>query len=249
MSERFMPSDGVVVHPKDIFIIFLINTSGSMMVPPRMERANQLLCSVADLLKELQEEQADSLIYKICIMGFDDQVRWLQDPVPVSEYVYQPVKANPACGRFGRALRELNSKLSRNAFFRDASRTGSPFLCLLTDGTISDDEDIRSAFEEIRQNGWFKHSQRYIVLLDEDSASGWYPNAGKGANRFAWDGHQRVILTPEDFLKEARDCLTPHTFILAPEEPDDEDRTIETTPPVKTDDNNPFADLFPGSFD
>lgn len=54
---------------------------------------------------------------------------------------------------------------------------------------------------------------------------------------------------PEDFLKEARDYLTPQAFIFAPEEPDDEDRTIEMTPPVKTDDNNPFADLFPGSFD
>ena len=94
-------------------LLFVIDVSGSM----RGTRIAQVNYALKNIFKELStREDLDSNI-KIGIMEFSDEANWTTPkPIPLQDYVFTPIQAQPWYTCYGKAFVELEKKLHSTAF-------------------------------------------------------------------------------------------------------------------------------------
>jgi uncharacterized protein YegL len=146
-------------------LFLLIDSSGSMNTNGNMGKVNGAIEEMIPLLRDVSDEQSDAEI-KLAVLEFSSGCTWVtgqNGPVSLDDYEWNDMAAGGLTD-MGAAFRELDQKLSRNAFMNNAAGNYAPVIILLTDGEPTD--DYRSGLAMLQHNNWFRHAVRVAISVD-----------------------------------------------------------------------------------
>ena len=148
-------------------LILLIDVSGSM----RGQRIAMVNNALENIIRELRRKDDLNAVIKLSVMEFSEEARWLTpQPIPVQDFVFRPLKAEPWLTNYAPAFDALNGKLSRKAFMDpNLGEYFAPLILFITDGEPSDVVDFPNALLRLSQNGWFRKSAKYAIAVGEDA--------------------------------------------------------------------------------
>jgi uncharacterized protein YegL len=157
--------EAVEVARRTMVLFFLVDTSGSM----EGAKIGTLNSAIEDVIPEIQHissENADAQI-KIAVLEFSEGAKWLTPaPIEVADYAWNYLNADGITD-FGAACKELNAKLSRDAFMSDVAGSFAPAIFLLSDGEPTD--DYKKYLGDLWQNNWFKKAIKAAVAIGDDA--------------------------------------------------------------------------------
>lgn len=157
----------VAEHRQILDILFLIDVSGSM----RGQRIAQVNYALENIFKELRKRDELNSTIKIGIMEFAETAKWItEQPVPLDDYVFTQIAAQPWITNYGNAFSLLNAKLRREEFLDP--RMGeyfAPLILFVTDGEPVDVTEYPAELEKLQHNGWFKKSAKYAIAVGEEA--------------------------------------------------------------------------------
>ena len=148
-------------------ILFLIDVSGSM----RGQRIAQVNYALENIFKELQKQDDVNSRIKVGLMEFADQARWVTpQPVPLEDYPFTQIVAQPWITCYAKAFDQLNQKLRREAFLDPKlGEYFAPLIMFITDGEPVDSSEYPAALERLKKNGWFRKSTKYAIAVGEEA--------------------------------------------------------------------------------
>ncbi len=158
--------DDVVEIPRRTMVLFfVVDTSGSMQ-GAKMGTVNSAIEEIIPELKDISETNADAQI-KIATLSFSKGARWIQnEPINAEKFKWDYLVAEGVTD-LGAACWELNEKLSKNQFMRDATGSFAPAIFLLSDGEPTD--DYKQKLELLKQNSWFKKAIKVAIAIGEEA--------------------------------------------------------------------------------
>lgn len=157
----------VAGHRQVLNILFVIDVSGSM----RGQRIAMVNNAMENILKELRKRDDLNAVFKLAVMEFSEDAQWVTPlPIPVEDYVFRPIQAEPWLTNYGPAFDALNEKLSRKAFMNpDLGEYFAPLILFISDGEPCDVVDFPYALQRLHNNGWFKKSAKYAIAVGEEA--------------------------------------------------------------------------------
>lgn len=157
--------EAVEVARRTMVLFFVVDTSRSM----EGEKIGTLNSAIEDVLPEIRSlsgENADAVI-KIAALQFSSGAKWLTyAPMDAEEFSWSWLTAEGYTD-LGAACRELNSKLSRNAFMNDVAGSFAPAIFLLSDGEPTD--DYAHPLADLWTNNWFRKAIKVAVAIGDDA--------------------------------------------------------------------------------
>ncbi len=160
-----MDTSRVAIARKTMTLFFLVDTSGSMC-GEKIGSLNEAVRETIPDLNDLSVSNPDAAI-KIAALQFDSEVKWLYpQPIEAEKFQWNNLQADGLTS-LGAALDELNGKLSKSQFMKEAAGSYAPVIILLSDGGPTD--DFNAALERIKKNNWFKHAIKVAIAIGNDA--------------------------------------------------------------------------------
>jgi len=157
--------DIVEVARRTMVLFFMVDTSGSM-AGAKIGSVNTAIEEVIPELKDISESNADARI-KIATLAFSTGARWMEsEPVAAEEFRWDYLDAEGVTD-LGEACKELNEKLSKNAFMSDATGSYAPAIFLMSDGEPTD--NYKRGLEQLKENNWFKKAIKVAIAIGDDA--------------------------------------------------------------------------------
>ena len=159
LSKDLMP-----VARRELTIFYVLDTSGSMTGAP-IGKLNRAMNETIEALKSLAKSNADALL-KVAVLEFNSGCKWVNasGPEEMEDFMWEDLDAGGLTD-VGAALKELDSKLSRNAFLQSMTGAYFPVIIFMTDGCATD--DYQKALGAIRKNKWFTRATKIGFALGE----------------------------------------------------------------------------------
>lgn len=154
---------------RELSVFYVLDTSGSMEGTP-IAMLNSAMIETVEVLKQQARSNADAKL-KIAVLEFNSRCRWIQPSGPehIEDFCWVDLEARGTTD-VGGALKELNSKLSKNAFLNSATGAYLPIIIFMTDGCATDPKDqYDAALREIRENKWFKHATKIGFAIGSEA--------------------------------------------------------------------------------
>ncbi|HLU51369.1 MAG TPA: VWA domain-containing protein, partial [Flavobacteriaceae bacterium] len=129
--------ENVPIARRTMVLFFVTDTSGSM-TGVKIGALNDAVRETVPDLRDLSSNNPDASI-KIAVLKFDSDVQWLYPEPLDSEHFHWNDLQVGGITQLGSALRELNKKLSKEAFLKEATGSFAPVIILLSDGEPTDD--------------------------------------------------------------------------------------------------------------
>lgn len=148
------------VPRRELSVFYVLDTSGSMAGTP-IAILNSAMIETVEVLKQQARVNADAKL-KIAVLEFNSGCRWVQPngPEQIEDFCWVDLEAGGTT-EIGRALRELNLKLSKKSFLKSATGAYLPIVIFMTDGCATDPKDqYDAALKEIWENKWFRHATK-----------------------------------------------------------------------------------------
>ncbi len=151
-----MDGTETVMRP-NLHVFYVLDTCGGMKNRP-IGVLNRAMEVTVDTLKQVTAQNSDVNV-KIAVLEFNSTCHWINPVGPecLEDFFWQELFA---AGKrdVGAALRELDSKLSRNAFLDPMASTFPPVIIFVTNGFATD--DYEKELERILRNKWFAKATR-----------------------------------------------------------------------------------------
>lgn len=159
---RFDELEGIAKRQMTLF--FMVDVSGSM-AGDKIGTVNSTMQEIIPELMEISASNADAAI-KVAVLTFSRDCKWINPrPIDISEFEWSDLTVGTVTN-FGAACEELNSKLSRNEFMKDAVGAYAPVIILLSDGSPTD--DYRGGLGALEQNNWYKAAIKAAIAIGRD---------------------------------------------------------------------------------
>lgn len=198
-SEVFTPQIGNMFTKgtaKLLNMIFVVDISGSMRGHGRIQAVNDAFTKMIPALRQIQEDSMSEFELKIAIMTFDQDARWIVTPTPIMEYNHEDLLCSEWVTYFSKAFHKLGEKLTRKEFMAHTGKLAQPYIMFMTDGEPTPDDDYQPELDALLENGWFKASQRFAVLIGTDAIN----------SQEARDAVARFVTSPEEGIIDAVDA-------------------------------------------
>lgn len=158
------PSRFSAIPRRALPIFYILDTSGSMSGIP-IERLNRAMSETLDSLKQIAIHNGDAKL-KIAVLDFNTKATWLQPagPEDMEDFFWPGLEAGGLTS-MGAALKELNSKLTKDAFLKSSTGSLFPVLIFMTDGYATD--DYEAALNEINENRYFRNAVKVGFAIGE----------------------------------------------------------------------------------
>ena len=152
---------------KEMHIFYVLDTSGSMNDDSKIQKLNECMKECTEALKDLAKSNADAIL-KIAVLEFNSNPRWITSngAETLEDFMWSDLKAGGTTD-IGAALKELNSKLSRNGFLNSMTGALMPVIIFMTDGHATD--DYLKSLVDIRTNKWFSRATKIGFAIGEDA--------------------------------------------------------------------------------
>ena len=135
-----------------LHVFYVLDTSRSME-GRWIAALNEAMGETTEVLKKKAEKNADALL-KIAVLEFNSGCEWIQPlgPEDLEDFIWSDLSAGGLTD-MGEALKELDSKLSRDQFLSSSTGAYLPIIIFMTDGFATD--NYKKALQQIRRNKWF----------------------------------------------------------------------------------------------
>ncbi len=153
---------------KVMTLLYLVDTSGSMAGEKLGSVNSAMEEAIVNDLPSISSANDDAEI-KVAILQFSDDCSWItppSGPIGIGDVIWSDLQPDGMTS-MGAAFRELDSKLSRNAFLQSQTGAYAPVIILMSDGGPNDDWE--DALENLRKNNWFKHAIKIAIAIGEDA--------------------------------------------------------------------------------
>ncbi len=177
-------------------LFFIIDTSGSMRSEGRLDAVNDAFKKMVPALKKIQEESMSEFELKIAVMTFDEEAKWVVEPTPILEYNHVSFACSEWVTYFSNAFKTFGDKLSRKHYMAHTGKIAQPYIMLMTDGEPTADDDYNQELDALLENGWFKASQRFAVLIGRDTIN----------SKAAREAVSRFVSNPVEGIIDAADA-------------------------------------------
>lgn len=148
---------------KRLVIFFIIDTSGSMYGT----KINTVNTAIDETFRDIRGIGGSDSEIEIAVLTYDTEVKWMYDsPRPLEDIQWTDLTVG-GWTDFGRALKELDSKLSRNGYMKSASLSFAPVLFLMSDGYPN--PGYEAELDRIKGNKWFKYALKMAVGIGDDA--------------------------------------------------------------------------------
>ena len=164
-----MPNINSSIARKDLAIIYVIDTSGSME-GDRIATLNRAMEECEGLLSEKAEELIDANI-KIGVLTFARNARWItaNGLVSLEDFKWKAIHETGGCTNYGAFLGELYDKLSRHSFLKSEVGHHLPVIIFVSDGRPTD-EDWAKELERTKTNSkWFERAHKIAIAIGDDA--------------------------------------------------------------------------------
>ncbi len=163
-----MPSikkDLTEVPRKELHVFYVLDTSGSME-GASISSLNHAMEECTEALQTIAKSNADAQL-KIAVLEFNSGFKWIthNGPEHMDDFQWDYLKAGGITD-IGKALAELDNKLSKDGFLKSMTGAFMPVIIFMTDGYATD--DYGKSLSQIRQNKWFKHSTKIGFAIGSD---------------------------------------------------------------------------------
>ncbi len=146
-------------------VFYVLDTSGSME-GERIAALNKAMEETTWALSQQAEKNADALV-KIAVLEFNSSCQWVQPegPEDMEDFIWSDLSAGGMTD-VGRALKELDDKLSPDKFLQSDTGVCLPVIIFMTDGYATD--NYKKALEQIRKNKWFVHGTKVGFAIGDN---------------------------------------------------------------------------------
>lgn len=162
-----MPTITTLEKPprRALHIFYVLDTSGSMGGAP-IATLNRAMEETVEVLRKQAKSNADAEL-KIAVLQFNSGAKWVQPngPEDMEDFIWEDLTAGGLTD-VGAALKELDSKLSRNAYLSSMTGAYLPVIIFMSDGYATD--DYQKSLAQIRQNKWFARGTKIGFALGDD---------------------------------------------------------------------------------
>lgn len=156
--------DVVEVPRRTMVLFFLVDTSGSMY-GTKIGTVNTAIEEIIPELKDLSENNADAEI-KIATLAFSTGAKWINSqPISAENFKWDHLEAMGSTD-LGEACKQLNEKLSKNAFMSEATGSFAPAIFLLSDGDPTD--NYKYGVDKLKENNWYKKAIKVAIAIGDD---------------------------------------------------------------------------------
>ncbi|ERT46458.1 VWA domain-containing protein [Fusobacterium polymorphum] len=156
--------DVVEVPRRTMVLFFLVDTSGSMY-GTKIGTVNTAIEEIIPELKDLSENNADAEI-KIATLAFSTGAKWINSqPISAENFKWDHLEAMGSTD-LGEACKQLNEKLSKNAFMSEATGSFAPAIFLLSDGDPTD--NYKYGLDKLKENNWYKKAIKVAIAIGDD---------------------------------------------------------------------------------
>ena len=156
--------DVVEVPRRTMVLFFLVDTSGSMY-GTKIGTVNTAIEEIIPELKDLSENNADAEI-KIATLAFSTGAKWINSqPISAKNFKWDHLEAMGSTD-LGEACKQLNEKLSKNAFMSEATGSFAPAIFLLSDGDPTD--NYKYGLDKLKENNWYKKAIKVAIAIGDD---------------------------------------------------------------------------------
>jgi uncharacterized protein YegL len=160
-SGIFDDVEGIV--RRQMVLFFIVDTSGSM-AGTKIGAVNNAIREVSPELKDAGGSDVD---LKIACLKFSTGCEWMHTaPVSAEDFHWANVSGDGVTD-LGTACKELNRKMSKNAFLSAPSASVAPVLFLMSDGDATD--DYEGGLKELQQNNWYKYAIKVALAIGDDA--------------------------------------------------------------------------------
>lgn len=170
--------DQVEIPRPDLTIFYVLDRSGSM------SGARDAILDVAmeNTISALKQVRSTDSHLRIAVLEYDSSARWLTPyPEYIEDFVWRGIASSATSKKPGElsassgltnipaALRELNSKMSKNGFLDLSMGSYMPIVIFMTDGLINDcfEPQLQPALDELAKNRWFKRAAKIGFAIGE----------------------------------------------------------------------------------
>ena len=175
MDEMIFENDGLFggmteTPRKNLPIFYLLDTSGSMTGEP-IAILNRAMTETMEELKKVAKKNSNAKL-QIAVMEFNTNVKWkklFDEPVvydleEAEDFYWVDLQAG-GLTEVGAALKELDSKLSRETFLKGIMGNLMPVIIIMTDGGAT--SDYKKELDEIKKNRWFQNASKIGFAVGE----------------------------------------------------------------------------------
>ena len=156
--------DVVEVPRRTMVLFFLVDTSGRMY-GTKIGTVNTAIEEIIPELKDLSENNADAEI-KIATLAFSTGAKWINSqPISAENFKWDHLEAMGSTD-LGEACKQLNEKLSKNAFMSEATGSFAPAIFLLSDGDPTD--NYKYGLDKLKENNWYKKAIKVAIAIGDD---------------------------------------------------------------------------------
>lgn len=148
-------------------LLFMVDTSGSMC-GAKIAALNTAVRESLNEVGDISKNCADARI-KVNALEFNTNVRWMYPaPVDAETFQWQDLTTG-GCTHFGEAVKELNSKLTRQegGFIEASGARRAPAIILLSDGEPTD--SYKNNLKTIRSNQWFDVAVKVAIAVGDQA--------------------------------------------------------------------------------
>ena len=156
--------DVVEVPRRTMVLFFLVDTSGSMY-GTKIGTVNTAIEEIIPELKDLSENNADAEI-KIATLAFSTGAKCIDSQLLSAENFKCDHLEAMGSTDLGEACKQLNEKLSKNAFMSEATGSFAPAIFLLSDGDPTD--NYKYGLDKLKENNWYKKAIKVAIAIGDD---------------------------------------------------------------------------------
>ena len=126
---------------------------------------NRAMTETMEELKKVAKKNSNAKL-QIAVMEFNTNVKWMQpDGLEEAEDFYWVDLQAGGLTEVGAALKELDSKLSRETFLKGIMGNLMPVIIIMTDGGAT--SDYKKELDEIKKNRWFQNASKIGFAVGE----------------------------------------------------------------------------------
>lgn len=149
--------------------VIVVADSSASMAGERMLCVNNTINMLTERFARFNQNEANEFSIKIAVLSFSSDAQWVTRGLEYPDCV--KLSSIPCGGEsnLGCALTELDSKLSRKAFFSESIPYASPLICFISDSRPADNYEAQ--LRKLKENEWYKASKKLAVAIGEDADS------------------------------------------------------------------------------